>query len=381
MKNNKAYQICTNCVMDASDPNIKFDENGVCERCNDYYSNILPIWNKGEGKQAELKAIVEKIKKAGKGKQYDCILGLSGGFDSSYMLHFAVKELQLRPLVFHVNAGFNLPIAEENIRKMVDKLGVELKTDVINWDEVRDFQLAFFKSGVPHLDIPQDMAFVSVLDKYAAQNNIKYILNGGNISTEVIVNPNSWGYWGTDMRHVKDILKQFGTVKMKTYPFTGVIKRKVVMPCIKGVKVVKLLNSTPYIKKDAEKLLKDEYDWVSYAQKHFESLMTKFIEGYWLPKRFGYDVRRPQFSSLILTEQMTREEALEKLKQPAIPEEETTAIMFEQIAQKLEISTDELQQYLAMPLKTYKDYKNQESLFAIGARIMRLLKLDKLIRK
>jgi N-acetyl sugar amidotransferase len=366
--------------MDTSDPNIKFDESGVCERCNDYYNHILPMWNKGENKQEELNVLVDRIKKEGKGKQYNCLLGLSGGFDSSYMLHFAVKELRLRPLVFHVNAGFNLPIAEENIKRIVDKLRIELKTDVINWNEVKDFQLAFFKSGVPHLDIPQDMAFVSVLDKYTVKNNIKYILNGGNISTEVIVNPNAWGYWGTDMRHVKDILKQFGTVEMKTYPFTNVINRKIVMPYLRGVKVVKLLNSIPYVRKDAEKLLIDEYGYVPYKQKHFESLMTKFIEGYWLPKRFGYDVRRPQFSSLILTDQMTREEALEKLKYPAISEEEA-GVLFEQIARKLEISTNELQHYFVMPLKTYKDYKNQESMFALGSKIMYWLKLDKLIRK
>ena len=380
MEKTSNHQICTNCVMDTSDPNIKFDDKGVCERCNDYYSHILPMWNKGEGKQAELNSILEKIKKAGKGKQYDCLLGLSGGFDSSYMLHFAVKELQLRPLVFHVDAGWNIPFAEENIKKMVTKLGVELKTEVINWNEIRDFQLAFFKSGVPHLDTPQDHAFMSVLDKFASKYNIKYILNGGNISTEVIVNPNAWYYWGTDMVHIKDILKQFGTVEMKTYPFTNIIKRKIVMPYIKGVKVIKLLNYVPYIKKDAEKILVDEYGFVPYRQKHFESLLTKFIEGYWLPKRFGYDIRKPQFSSLILTGQMTREEAVERLKYPAIAEEEATA-MFERIAQKLKISTDELQQYFTMPLKTHRDYKNQESLFALGAKIMRLLKLDKLIRK
>ena len=380
METKRDYQICTNCVMDTSDSNIKFDEKGVCERCNDYYNRILPMWNKGEGKEAELNTIVNKIKKDGEGKPYDCLLGLSGGFDSSYMLHFAVKELGLRPLVFHVDAGWNIPFAEENIKKMVAKLGVELKIETINWNEMRDFQLAFFKSGVPHLDIPQDHAFVSVLDKYAAKYKIKYILNGGNISTEVIVNPNAWGYWGTDMAQIKDILKQFGTVEMKTYPFTNIIKRKIVTPYIKGVKVVKLLNSISYVKKDAEKLLRDEYGWTPYVQKHFESQMTKFIEGYWLPKRFGYDVRRPQFSSLILTDQMTREEAIEKLKNPAIPEAEA-ALLFEQIAQKLEISTDELRQYFTMPHKTYKDYKNQESMFEFGAKIMYWLKLDKLIRK
>ena len=380
MKKSNEYRICSNCIMDTSDPNIKFDEKGVCERCNDYYNHILPIWSKGEGKQSELNAIVDKIKKAGKNKPYDCILGISGGLDSSYMLHFAVKKLKLRPLVFHIDAGWDIPFAEENIKKMVAKLGVELKTEVINWNEIRDFQVAFFKSGVPHLDTPQDHAFISVLDNYATKHKIKYILNGGNISTEVIVNPNAWGYWGTDMTQIKDILKQFGTVEMKTYPFTNIIKRKVIMPYIKGVKVVKLLNYVPYIKKDAEIFLMTEYDYVPYEQKHFEDSLTKFLEGYWLPKRFVYDVRRPQFSSLILTGQMTREEAIEKMKQPAIPEDEA-ASLFTQVAEKLEISTEELQSYFTMPLKTYKDYRNQESLFALGAKIMYWLKLDKLIRK
>ena len=366
--------------MDTSDPNIKFDANGVCERCNDYFNYILPMWNKGEGKKDELITIVEKIKKAGKGKQYDCLLGLSGGFDSSYMLHFAVKELKLRPLVFHVDAGWDSLIAKQNIKKITERLDIKIKIAVIDWNETRDFQLAFFKSGVPHLDIPQDMAFVSVLDKYAIDNKIKYILNGGNISTEVIVNPNTWGYWGTDMVHVKDILKKFGSVEMKTYPFTNVIQRKIIVPYLKGVKVVKLLNSTPYIKKDAEKILKNEYGFISYKQKHFESNLTKFIEGYWLPKRFGYDVRKPQFSSLILTGQMLREDALEQLKQPSLSEQEGEEL-FNAVAEKLEISREELKSCFDMPLKSYKDYKNQEKMFAIGSKFLKILKMDKLIRK
>lgn len=380
MKNIENYKICKSCVMDTTDINIKFDEDGVCERCNDFKNNILTGWNYGIGKEEELTKIVDSIKREGVGKPYDCLLGLSGGFDSSYMLHFAIKELGLRPLVFHVDAGWNLPVGENNIKKLVNKLGVNLKTEVINWEEERDFQLAFFKSGVPHLDIPQDHAFVAVLDKYALDNNIKYILNGGNISTEVFVNPNSWGYWGTDKKHIDDIIEKFGTVEMKTYPFTTVFKRKVVMPYIKGIKVVKLLNYIPYIKKDAEKLLSTEYGWEPYTQKHFESLMTKFIEGYWLPKRFGYDVRLPQLSSLILTKQMTREEALDKLKNPPLTDEEEKTL-FKQVADMLEISEDELNTYFKMPLKSYRDYKHQDFMFNIGARAMRFLKTDKLIRK
>lgn len=194
-KKELAYRVCANCVMDTSDPNIQFDERGICERCNQYYQDILPTWNNGNGHEENLKSLVGKIKQDGAGKPYDCLLGMSGGFDSSYMLHFAIKELKLRPLVFHIDAGWNLPVAERNIQKMVDKLGVELKVEQINWNEIRDMQLAFFKAGVPHLDTPQDHAFVAVLDKYAEVNNIKYILNGGNISTEVIVNPDSWSYW------------------------------------------------------------------------------------------------------------------------------------------------------------------------------------------
>jgi N-acetyl sugar amidotransferase len=380
MKLETHIQICDNCVMDTTDPNIKFDEKGVCERCNQYYSQILPSWNKGNGHDEKLKNIVDKIKKEGEGKQYDCLLGMSGGFDSSYMLHFAIKKLGLRPLVFHVDAGWNTPFAEENIAKMVNKLGIDLKVEKINWDEERDFQLAYFKSGVPHLDIPQDLAFVAVLDNYAKDNGLKYILNGGNISTEVIVNPQSWGYWGTDMKHNKDIINRFGTVPMKTYPFTSVFKRKILMPYVHRIKVVKLLNYVPYIKKEAEDLLKKEYGWTPYPQKHFESYMTKFIEGYWLPERFGYDVRRPQLSSLILTEQMSRDEALKRLENSALTNEELKEL-FDRIALMLEITTDELKSYMEMPHKTYKDYKHQDYLFGLGAKVMYWLKLDKLIRK
>ena len=376
----KEYQICTNCVMDTSDPRLRFDKNGVCERCNRYYRYILPKWSYGLGREDQLNRILETIKNAGKGKPYDCILGLSGGVDSSYLLHLAVREFGLRPLVFHVDAGWDVDFTKRNIINLTNKLGVELKIEVLNWEEMRDFQLAMFKSGVPHLDIPQDMAFVSVLDRYALENHIKFILNGGNISTEVVVNPSSWGYWGTDMIQIKDILKRFGTVPMKTYPFTNIFIRKIVLPYIKGVKVVKLLNYVPYNKKEAVEILKKEYGFEPYPQKHFESLLTKFIEGYWLPKRFGYDIRRAQFSSLILTGQMTREEALERLKNDPISEEEADKLI-KLVASKLEISEDELMSYMRMPLKSYKDYKNIKFVFDFGSKILFYFGIDNLVRK
>lgn len=374
------YRVCSNCVMDTSDPNIRFDDKGVCERCNQFYNEILPSWPQGAEAEKQLQAITDKIKKAGKNKKFDSILGLSGGFDSSYMLHFAIKELGLRPLVFHVDAGWNMPLAVENINKLVLKLNVELKTEVIDWEEMKNFQLAFFKSGVPHLDIPQDHAFVSVLYNFAEENDIKYILNGGNISTEVVVNPSSWGYWGTDLVHLNDIIRKFCKAPLKKYPFSHVLRHKVYLRYIKNIQRVTLLNYTPYIKKDAEALLKKEYGYTSYPQKHFESIMTKFLEGYWLPQRFGHDIRRAQFSSLILTKQMSREEALDKLASPPLSDEDSKAL-FNQVAQMLEISPDELQSYFTMPLKTYRDYKHQDYLFDFGAKVMYGLKLDKLIRK
>jgi len=372
--------VCTICVMDTTDPNITFNEKGVCDRCNQFYKDILPSWNYGKDKSRELNELVEKMKKQGRGKQYDSILGLSGGFDSSYLLHFAVKELGLRPLVFHVDAGWNEPLAVQNIKKITDKLGVDLKIEKMNWQEMKDLQLAFFKSGVPHLDTPQDNAFVAILDKFAKENKIKYVLNGGNISTEVIVNPNSWGYWGTDLTHNKDIVNKFCTIPIVEYPFTSVIKRKIVMPYIYGIKVLKLLNYTPYIKSEAEKLLKKEYGFIPYEQKHFEDILTKFIEGYWLPKRFDFDVRKPQFSSLILTGQMTRDEALNKMKIPPIAEKEGEAL-FLKVTAMLEITADELNNYFKMPRRTYRDYKNRNWMFGIGSKVMFHLKLDKLIRK
>ncbi len=376
----RQYQICTNCVMDTSDTRIVFDEKGICDHCNDFNNNIKPNWHTDERGRAELARIIEKIKKEGKGKDFDCILGLSGGVDSSYMLHIAVKEFGLRPLVFHVDGGWNSELAVHNIQMLVDKLGLDLYTEVINWEEMRDFQLAFFKSGVPHIDIPQDHAFVATLYNFAYKYNIKYILNGGNISTECVRNPMEYLYYGTDMTQINDIIRQFGTVKMKTYPFSSIFRHKFFLRYIKGLKVVRSLNYMPYIKADALKLLESEYGWKPYPQKHFESRFTKFYEGYWLPERFGFDTRRVQFSSLILTGQMTREAALELLKKPAY-NIETIEDEFNYIATKIGITPEELKGYFKMPKKFYWDYKNQEKVFNLGAKVLKFIGAEKSIKR
>ena len=376
----REYQQCTNCVMDTTDSNIIFDEKGICDHCHDFYNNVLPNWHTDTRGKKELEAVVAKIKKDGEGRDFDCIMGMSGGADSSYLLHVAVKEYGLRPLVFHVDGGWNSALAVNNINVMIDKLDLDLYTEVINWEEMKDFQLAFFKSGLSMIDVPQDHAFVATLYNFASKYNIKYILNGGNISTECVRNPKEWLYYGTDMNLIKDIIKRFGTTELKTYPFSSVFRHKIYLRYIKKVQVVKPLNYFPYIKDEAMQFLKKEYGWQPYPQKHFESRFTKFFEGYWLPKKFGYDTRKVQFSSLILTGQMTRDDALERLKHPAIPEDEAR-LDFEYVARKLDISVDELQGYMDAPNKSYKDYKNQERIFEIGAKVMKMLGIERSIKR
>lgn len=366
--------------MDTSDIQIVFDKNGVCDHCNGFKCDVLPNWHPNDEGKAIFRDVVEKIISAGNGKDFDCIMGMSGGLDSSYLLHLAVTEFNLRPLVFHVDGGWDSDIAVNNIQMLVDKLGLDLYTEVINWKEMQDFQLAFFKSGVPHLDIPQDHAFVATLYHFANKYNIKYIVNGGNYSTECVRNPLEWLYYGTDMTQLRDIQRRFGTIPLKTYPFSSILFHKVYLRYIKGVQVVKPLNYLPYTKENAAEVLSKTYDWRPYPQKHFESRFTRFYEGYWLPTRFGYDTRRVQFSSLILTLQMTREEALLKLEQTAF-DPSTINEDFEYIATKLGITVAELRHYHEMPLKTFRDYKNQYWLFNLGARVLKLLGVERAIKR
>lgn len=364
----RPYQMCTKLVMDTSDPNIRFDADGVCNHYHEFQQVTLPKWNTGPEGEARLGEAVARIKAAGKGKEFDCLIGLSGGADSSYMLHRMVRDHGLRPLVFHVDAGWNSEIAVHNINCLIEGMGLDLYTEVINWQEVRDFQLAMFKSGTPYLDLPQDIAFIGVLFQYAAKFKIGTILNGGNVATECVSYPQKYFYFA-DMRMVRDILGQFGTNTMDSYPFTTTFYRKIYMPYVRGVKMVKPLNMMPYHKDAAMEELRQTYGWKPYAQKHFESRMTRFFEGYWLPTRFGYDVRRVQFSSMILSGQMTRDEAIAKLEQspydPELIEQD-----FEYIATKLGIGSDELRRYHEMPKRYYWDYKNYNSGYELGEKIM-----------
>lgn len=372
----REYQICSNCVMDTSDSKIIFDEKGVCDHCNNFYKNILPNWHPDEKGWQSLQKIVKKIRKEGEGKDFDCIMGMSGGIDSSYLTYLVKEKLGLRPLVFHVDAGWNSQQAVNNIEQLVDKLGLDLYTEVIDWEEMRDLQLAFFKAGVPHLDTPQDHAFFATMYNFAAKYKIKYILTGANYSTECVKNPYEWHYPASDLIQLKDIHNRFGQRPLNSFPLANILKYKAYYQYIKGIKVVKPLNYVPYIKEEAMQLLTDHFGWQEYSQKHFESRFTKFYEGYWLPKKFGYDKRKVQFSSLILTKQMTREQALEKLSQ--LPyDENTIAHDFEYVATKLGISVDELQGYMDAPKKSYRNYKSQFNTFVCGIKVLTALGIEK----
>ena len=373
-------QTCKTCVMDTTDPGITFDEYGVCDHCRGFDLWIRPEWNNEVHETDQIQRIAEQIRIAGKNADFDCLLGLSGGLDSSYLLHVAVKELGLRPLVFHVDGGWNSNIAVSNIEAMINELNLDLFTAVINWEEMRDLQLAFFKSGVSHLDVPQDHAFIATLYHFALKHKVKYILNGGNISTEGVRNPLSWLYYGSDIRQIRDIHTKFGERKLIDFPLTNVLWHKIYLRYIQGIKVVKPLNYVNFTKDKAIKLLEADYGWTSYPQKHFESRFTRFFEGYWLPSRFGYDTRKVQFSSLILTGQMLREDALKKLREPALtPLEVRNEKEF--VASKLRISVDALEAFERLPKSTYRDFKSMSLLYDLGAKTLQKIGIERAIKR
>lgn len=372
--NKREYQICSNCVMDTSDSKIIFDEKGMCDHCHNFYENIKPNWNP-EGNSEELKKLINKIKKDGQDKKYDCLIGLSGGVDSSYVAYSAVIKWGLRPLIFAVDTCWNLEIANKNIEKIIKKLNVDVHYEKIDHEEMMDLQLAFFKSQVAYQDLPQDHMIFASLYNFAAKNGFKYILTGGNYSTECVREPNEWVH-ENDVKLIKTIHSKFGKKPLKNMKFCSMLKYRLYYRYIKGVKLYKVLDLVPYYKKDVIEELKKEFDWEPYANKHFESILTRFYEGYWLPKKFGYDKRRAHFSSLILTGQLSRNEALEILKKPPYYKELAMEDM-KFIAKEMGISIEEFRKLMEEKNKNYMDYPNGYKYINMARNIAKFVGIER----
>ena len=378
----KNYAICTKTIMDSSDPSITFNENGESDYYINFTETIKPNWHTDERGHKKLIEVAKKIKKDGKNRDFDCIMGLSGGLDSSYAAYVAKEVMGLRPLMFHVDAGWNSDKAVGNIEKLVNGLELDLYTEVINWEEMKDLQVSFLKSQIADQDLPQDYAFFSALYKFAKKNKIKYVLTGGNYSTECCREPEEWGgFPGIDTLLVKDIHSQFGKNPLKTFPLVDILKYKIYYKYILGMQVFQPLNFVPYIKKDVEIFLHEKYGWEPFQHKHHESRFTRFYEDFWLPRKFGFQKRRAHFSSLILTGQMTRDEALKRVSKPELSED-VLSKEFEYVADKLDLTRKELQALFEGENKTFRDYKTKIKLIMFGAKVMQKLGLEKrLFRK
>jgi len=375
------YQICTKTIIDTTDSKVIFDKNGVSDYYHNFKKNIEPNWHTDHVGEAILMKNAAKIKKDGKGKDFDCIMGLSGGLDSSYAAYIAKEVMGLRPLLLHVDAGWNTDQAVENIEKIVDGLDLDLYTEVVNWEEIKDLQVAVLKSQIPHQDIPQDTAFFSTLYHFARKHKIKYVLTGGNHSTECIREPEEWGaYPGIDKTFILDIHKKFGKRELKSFPIIDVFTSKLYYSFIIGMNVFKPLNYVPFIKKDAEELLSSKFGWKKFQHKHFESRFTRFLEDFWLPRKFGFDRRRAHFSSLICTNQMERGDALERIKNPELSESFLKQ-EFEYIAHKLDLTADELQEIFDGTNKSSSDYKSKMSLINIAAKAQSMLGFENRLYK
>lgn len=370
----RIYQRCVRCVMDTTDSKITFDENGVCDHCRNFDKNIKPYWKPQENRFDELEILAEKIRKAGIGQNYDCILGLSGGADSSYLAYIAKEIMHLRPLIFVVDTGWNLNVAVENIEKIVKGLNLDMYTEVINWKEMADLQLSFFKASISSQDFPQDHAIFAALYNYAVKHKIKYVLTGSNSATEFIRPPVEWLYMN-DLRMAKDIHKRFGKRKLKTFPTCGMLKYKIYYRYFKGMHRVYPLDYVVYDKEKAEKLLHDKFGWTKYENKHYENVFTRFFEGYYLPHKFGFDTRKNVYSNQILTGALTREKAIELLKRPPYDPEQMQ-LDKEYVAKKLGVSVKEFDNIVEQPNKTPADYKNIMWIIKLGVWVSKLLGVE-----
>lgn len=361
------YQVCVRCVMDTSDPEIKFDAQGVCNHCREFEAVTSKNWLPNEEGARRLAATLDSIKAEGQGKPYDSILGLSGGVDSSY-LALKMHEWGLRPLVVHVDAGWNSELAVANIEKVVKHCGFHLHTHVVDWEEMRDLQLAYLKAGVANQDVPQDHVFFASLYQYAVRNGIRFVFSGGNLATEGVF-PSAWHGSAMDSINLRAIHRQFGERKLKTYSTIGFFNYYIGFPILRRMRVVRPLNFMPYTKAHAIEQL-EAIGWRSYGRKHGESVFTKFFQNYYLPTRFGFDKRRPHLSSLIVSGQMTREQAMAQLQEPLYDKAELERDIT-YFCKKVRISRAQFDQFMGEPLRHYTAFRNWDGRYRLLKSLQR----------
>ncbi len=375
------HQQCVRCVMDTSDPWIEFDDKGICNHCSQYEQHIARIGNRANREQ-KLADLIAYLKARGQGKEYDCIMGLSGGVDSSYLAWLAVKKFGLRPLVVHVDTGWNSELAVNNIQNIVQRLNLDMHTLVVDWEEIRDIQRAYVRAGVANLDVAQDHSFIAALYSEAKKYGIKDVINGGNMQTESIL-PNAWGYDASDSVNLKAIHSAFGERPIKNYKLFTPFDRYVYYPFIVRMKTHRPLEYIDYSKAEAKNLLMTELGWRDYGGKHYESVFTKFFQAHYLPMKFGYDKRLAHLSSLVVSGQMTRDDALSELELPLYDERELHEDR-EYFTKKLGISPDEFSRIMEAKPLDYSEFptseKLQERLKAV-ARWAQNLKLSLLRQK
>jgi N-acetyl sugar amidotransferase len=351
--------------MDTTDPDITFDEEGNCSNCNSAEELGKQIWFPDERGEKMLDQIFEKIKKEEKDKEFDCIIGLSGGVDSSY-LAYLTKMKGLRPLVVHIDCGWNSELAVKNVENIVKKLNIELHTFVVNWEEMKDLQRSFFKASLPDQDIPQDHAIFAALYNFADKNKIKYVLSGYNFATESIL-PSSWGFQAMDYKHLKAVHKRFGAYPLKDYPSLNFFERYIYFTLIRKMKIINPLNYINYQKDEVIRTMQEELGWQYYGGKHYESRFTKFFQSYYLPVKFGFDKRRGHFSSLIMSGQLTRDEALVKMNEAVYSEKDINTDL-EFVAKKLDWTPDEFRAVINLPPNRHQDFPNSENLFSFAIK-------------
>ncbi len=368
----RPYRMCRRCVMDTTDPEITFDAEGVCNHCRRFELEMKPHWKPTPEGARELQAIIAEIKERGRGKRYDCVIGLSGGVDSSY-LAAKVVEWGLRPLVVHVDAGWNSELAVKNIEQIVTKLNLDLVTCVVDWEDMKELHLAFLRAGLCNQDVPQDHAFFAALYKYATDAGIRYVISGTNYATEGVL-PQSWGYDAMDATHLRAVHRQYGTRRLHHFPVVSFYQYYILFPKILGMNVVAPLNYIPYDKNEAIDFLEKNFGWRYYGGKHYESRWTRFFQAHYLPAKFGYDKRKAHLSSLIVSGQMTRDEALAELEKPLYSDNELAEDKAF-VAKKLGITVDQLDMFIADPPRHYTKFPTNARQVKWGLRAWQAARL------